>query len=60
MLVTQVFIFIFLLDTFFIFISNDIPFLVSPPKIPYPLLSPSASQTTHSHFLAQAFSYTGA
>jgi hypothetical protein len=48
----------FLLDIFFIYISNVIPFLVSPQKIPYPL-PPPAPQPTHSCFLAQAFPYTG-
>ena len=36
------------------------PFLVSPPKIPYPLPPPPAPQPTHSCFLALAFPYTGA
>ena len=36
------------------------PFLVSPPKTPYPLPPPPAHQPTHSHFLALAFPYTGA
>ena len=36
------------------------PFLVSPLKIPYPLPLPPAPQPIYSHFLAQAFLYTGA
>jgi hypothetical protein len=40
---------VFLLDIFFIYISNVTPFLVSPPNSP--ILSPSpAHQLTHSHF----------
>ena len=35
------------------------PFLVSPPKIPYPLHPFPFPQRTHSHFPAQAFPYTG-
>ena len=31
------------------------PFLVSPPKTPYPLPTTTAHQPTHSHFLALAF-----
>ena len=31
------------------------PFLVSPPKIPYPLFPPSANQSTQSSFLILAF-----
>jgi hypothetical protein len=43
----------FLLDIFFIYISNAIP------KVPYTIPCP-ASQPTHSHFLALAFPCTGA
>jgi hypothetical protein len=50
----------FLLDIFFIYISNVIPFpgfpsdnLLSPPP-------PPAQQPTHSCFLALVFPYTGA
>jgi hypothetical protein len=43
----------FLLDIFFIYISNAIP------KVPYTLPSP-APLPTHSHFLALAFPCTGA
>jgi hypothetical protein len=44
---------IFLLDIFFIYISNAIP------KVPYSLPCP-APLPTHSHFLALAFPCTGA
>jgi hypothetical protein len=46
-----------LLDIFFIYISNVIPFPGLPPKIPSPYLHPPppAHQPTHSHFLALAF-----
>jgi hypothetical protein len=43
----------FLLDIFFIYISNGIP------KAPYSL-PPPCPQPTHSHFLALAFPCTGA
>ena len=43
----------FLLDIFFIYISNAIP------KVPYTLSHP-APLPTHSHFLALAFTWTGA
>jgi hypothetical protein len=43
----------FLLDIFFIYISNVIP------KVPYTLPCP-APQPTHSHFLALVFPCTGA
>jgi hypothetical protein len=36
------------------------PFLVSPPKIPYPLPHPSASQPTYFCILGLALPYTGA
>jgi hypothetical protein len=45
--------FSFLLDIFFIYISNAIP------KVPYTLPRPSLLPT-HSHFLALAFPCTGA
>jgi hypothetical protein len=53
---------LFLLDIFFIYISNIIPFSSFPSKnsslsTPIP---PLALQNTHSCFLAQAFRYTGA
>jgi hypothetical protein len=44
----------FLLDIFFIYISNAIP------KVPYTLPPHSAPQPTNSHFLALAFPCTGA
>jgi hypothetical protein len=50
----------FLLDIFFIYISNGIPFLNFPSENP---LSPPhllAHQPTNFHFLALAFPYTGA
>jgi hypothetical protein len=50
-------IYIFLLDIFFIYISNAIP------KVPYTLSLPPprpALPPTHSHFLALAFPCTGA
>jgi hypothetical protein len=50
----------FLLDIFFIYISNIIPTIVYTPKIPYTLLPPPASHPTHPCFLAQSFPYTGA
>jgi hypothetical protein len=56
---------IFLLDIFFIYISNIIPFLsfslpkiASPSTLPLPL--PPAYQPTHSCFLVLAFTHTGA
>jgi hypothetical protein len=45
--------FTFLLDIFFIYISNFIP------KVPYTFPRP-APLPTHSHFLALAFPWTGA
>ena len=36
------------------------PFLVSPPKIPYPIPSSPAHQPTYSCFPVLAFTYTGA
>ena len=50
----------FLLDIFFMYISNVIPFSSFPSEIPYPLSSPPAHQPTHSCFLALEFPYTGA
>jgi hypothetical protein len=50
----------FLLDIFFIYISNVIPFLVSPLKTPYLSPLPPTHQPTHSCFLALAVPYTGA
>jgi hypothetical protein len=52
--------FFFLLDIFFIYISNVIPFLVSLLKTPIPSPHPPAHQPTHFCFLALTFSYTGA
>ena len=48
----------FLLDIFFIYISNVIPFSSFPSE--NPLSPPPAPQPTHSHFRALAFPYTGA
>jgi hypothetical protein len=53
-------IFLLLLDIFFIYISNVIPFPGFPSEIPYPLPSPPAHQPTYTCFLALAFPYTGA
>jgi hypothetical protein len=53
-------IFLFLLDIFFIYISNAILFIGFPSENPYFLLPPPAHQPTHSQFLALAFPYTGA
>jgi hypothetical protein len=50
----------FLLDISLFTFQMLSPFLVYPPKIPYPLPTSPAPQPTHSHFLAQAFPYTGA
>jgi hypothetical protein len=52
----------FLLDIFFIYISNVIPFPGFPSKnhFPYPFPLTPAHQPTHSCFLALAFPYTGA
>jgi hypothetical protein len=49
----------FLLDIFFVYISNVISVLFSTPKIPYPLPPPPVPQPTHSCFLCLAFLYTG-
>jgi hypothetical protein len=53
----------FLLDMFFIYISNVIHFPGFPSENPltlYPLPLPPAHQPTHFRFLALAFPYTGA
>jgi hypothetical protein len=50
----------FLLDIFFIYISNAIPFPVSPLKTSYLISPPPAHQPTHSCFLVLAFPHTGA
>jgi F0F1-type ATP synthase membrane subunit a len=49
----------FLLDIFFIYISNIIPFASFPSKTPLSLPPPPAQQPTHSLFLALAIPYTG-
>jgi hypothetical protein len=55
----------FLLDNFFIYISNIIPFS-GPPDTPYPIIPPPASMrvfpnpTTHFFLSVLTFSYTGA
>jgi hypothetical protein len=41
--------FYFLLDIFFIYISNVIPFPSFPSQLPYPLPPPPAPQPTYSH-----------
>jgi hypothetical protein len=48
----------FLLDIFFIYVSNVIPFPSFPSE--NSLSPPPSSQPTHSCFLALAFPYTGA
>jgi hypothetical protein len=50
----------FLLDVFFNYILNVIPFPYFPSQNPHPLPTHSAHQPTHSHFLVLAFPYTGA
>jgi hypothetical protein len=50
----------FLLDIFFIYISNVIPFPGLPPKNPYSFPPPPAQQPYLSHFLALTVPYTGA
>jgi hypothetical protein len=52
-------VFNFLLDIFFIYISNVIPFPGIPSKKTLPLPPPHAYQPTHSHFLAQSIPYIG-
>jgi hypothetical protein len=49
-----------LLDIFFIYISNVIPFPRFPLQNPYPIPPPPSHQPTHFHFPALAFPYTGA
>ena len=55
----------YLLDIFFIYISNGFPFPGLPFRTPYPILPPPASMRvlphppTHSHLPALAFPYTG-
>jgi hypothetical protein len=51
---------LFLLDIFFIYISNGISFPSFPCENPHPLPLPPAPQPTHSLFLALAVPYTGA
>jgi hypothetical protein len=50
----------FLLDIFFIYIINVIPFPGFPSENPLSPLPSHCSQPTHSCFLALAFPYTGA
>jgi hypothetical protein len=50
---------IFLLDIFFIYVSNVIPFPRFLSKKPTPLPPAPAHQPTHSQFLTLAFPYTG-
>jgi hypothetical protein len=50
----------FLLDIFFIYISNAIPFPSFLFKSPLYASSRPSPQYTHSHFLAMAFPCTGA
>jgi hypothetical protein len=50
----------FLLDIYFIYISNVVPFPAFPSENPHPLPSPPVHQPTHTCFLALAFPYTGA
>ena len=52
--------FLLLLDIFFIYISNVIPFPSFPSENPLSSPSPPAPQPTYSYFLALAFPYTGA
>ena len=56
----------FLLDIFFIYISNVFPFSISPSKTPYPNPSPPPATMrvlphppSHFHLPARAFPYTG-
>ena len=56
----QIFLITFLLDIFFIYISNVSPFPSFPLKIPYHLPPPPAQQPTHFCFLALGFPYTEA
>jgi hypothetical protein len=50
----------FLLDIFFIYISNVTPFPSFSSETPPSPVPPLAPQSTHSCFLALAFPYTGA
>jgi hypothetical protein len=50
----------FLLDIFFIYISNVIPFSGFPAENLYPIHSPPDHPSTHSCFPVLAFPYTGA
>jgi hypothetical protein len=55
----------FLLDIFFIYISNDILFPGFPLETPYPIPTPASITVfpyplTHSHLFTLAFPYTGA
>jgi hypothetical protein len=54
------FLYLFLVDNFFIYILNVIPFPGFPSKTAYPLSHPPDHQPTLSCFLALAFPYTGA
>ena len=49
----------FEIDTLFIYMSNVIPFLVSPPKTHLSLLPPPAYQHIYSHFPVRAFPTLG-
>jgi hypothetical protein len=52
---------LFLLNIFFIYISNVIPFPITPSKLPIPSpLYEGAPPFIHSHLPALAFPYTGA
>jgi hypothetical protein len=50
----------FLLDIFFIYISNVFPIPGFPSENPLSILPPPAHKPTHSHFPALALPYTGA
>jgi hypothetical protein len=52
--------FIILLDIFFIYTSNVIPFSGFPSENPHPLPPPTDHQPTHSHVPVLAFPYTWA
>jgi hypothetical protein len=64
LLLLLLFCFVFVLFLFFIryflYISNVIPFPSFPSENPLSSPAPPAHQSTHSHFLALAFPYTGA
>jgi hypothetical protein len=51
---------LFLLDIFFIYISNVIPFPTFPTEKPLSLLTSSSHQSAHSLFMALTVPYTGA